>query len=167
MHRLDEGTDCLLEWGALFSKGKSDEQMVSRKFESETPHLDVTFDSTQGRDRYIDDPYVPGDQGYHPLLQWEQTCLNRTQGAQEAPKQPVAAGGASAEDMAIPSRAAVIARRVSAGGGGPPEPPPKDKLCDHCLQVQPCPCPQYDQHDTHECPCDHWNSQREKEKHEQ
>ncbi len=40
-------------------------------------------------------------------------------------------------------------------------------MCDHCLQVTPRPCPQYDEHDTHECPCDHWNSEREKEKHEQ
>ena len=54
-----------------------------------------------------------------------------------------------------------------AGAGGGPEPPPNNKLCDHCLQVTPRPCPWYDEHDTHECPCDHWSSEREKEKHEQ
>ncbi len=54
-----------------------------------------------------------------------------------------------------------------AGAGGGPEPPPDNKLCDHCLQVTPRPCPRYDEHDTHECPCDHWSSEHEKEKHEQ
>ena len=54
-----------------------------------------------------------------------------------------------------------------AAGARAPEPPPDVKLCDHCLQVSPCPCPRYDEHDTPECPCDHWNSEREKEKHEQ
>ncbi len=54
-----------------------------------------------------------------------------------------------------------------ADAGGGPEPPPDNKLCDHCLQVTPRPCPRYDEHDTHKCPCDHWSSEREKEKHEQ
>ncbi len=35
------------------------------------------------------------------------------------------------------------------------------------MQVTPHPCPRYDEHDTHKCPCDHWNSEREKEKHKQ
>ncbi len=48
VHRLDKGTDCLLEWEASFPKGKSDKLMMSRKFESETPNLDLTFDSMQG-----------------------------------------------------------------------------------------------------------------------
>ncbi len=48
VHRLDEGTDCLLEWGALFPKGKHSEQMESRKFEGDVPNLDLTTDSTQG-----------------------------------------------------------------------------------------------------------------------
>ena len=56
VHRLDEGTDCLLEWGASFPKGEHEEQLVLRKFEGEVPNLDLTIDSTQGRDRYIDDP---------------------------------------------------------------------------------------------------------------
>ena len=54
-----------------------------------------------------------------------------------------------------------------AAGAGAPEPPPDTKLCDHCLQVSPRPCPRYDEHDTPECPCNHWNSEREREKHEQ
>ncbi len=85
------------------------------------------------------------------------------------PEQPGPANerGTSVGNTAALSRATMIDRCVSAGGGGPPEPSPEDKLCDHCLQVQPRPCPRYDQHDTHECPCDYWNSQREKEKHEQ
>ncbi len=47
VHRLDEGTDCLLEWGVLFPKGENEEQLVSRKFEGEVPNLDLTIDSTQ------------------------------------------------------------------------------------------------------------------------
>ncbi len=67
VHRLDEGTDCLLEWGTSFPKGKHEGQMVSRKFLGDVLNLDLTVDSVQGRDGFIDDPYVPGDQGYRPL----------------------------------------------------------------------------------------------------
>ncbi len=67
VHRLDEGTDCLLEWGASFPKAEHQGQMESQKFEGDIPNLDLTVDSTQGRDGFIDDPYIPGDQGYHPL----------------------------------------------------------------------------------------------------
>ncbi len=67
VHRLDEGTDCLLEWGASFPKGKHERQMVSSKFLGDVLNLDLTTDSAQGRDGFIDDPYVPGDQGYRPL----------------------------------------------------------------------------------------------------
>ncbi len=88
MHRLDEGTDCLLEWGASFPKGEHEEQLVSRKFEGEVPNLDLTIDSTQGRDGYIDDPYVPGDQGYCPLPHRERACQSRTQSpAWDVPEQ--------------------------------------------------------------------------------
>ncbi len=48
MHRLDEGTDCLLEWGASFPKAEHPEQMESQKFEGDAPNLDLTTDSTQG-----------------------------------------------------------------------------------------------------------------------
>ncbi len=88
MHRLDEGTDCLLEWGASFPKGEHKEQLVSRKFEGVVPNLDLTIDSTQGRDGYIDDPYVPSDQGYRPLPRRECTHQYRTQSpVQGAPEQ--------------------------------------------------------------------------------
>ena len=79
VHRLDEGTDCLLEWGALFPKAEHPDQMESRKFEGDVPNLDLTIDSTQGQDGFIDDPYVPGDQGYHPLPCREQAHQTRTQ----------------------------------------------------------------------------------------
>ncbi len=86
VHRLDEGIDCLLEWGASFPKGEHEEQLESRKFEGEVPNLDLTVDSTQGRDGFIDDPYVPGDQGYHPLSRREHARQSRTQNpAQDAP----------------------------------------------------------------------------------
>ncbi len=144
VHRLDEGTDCLLEWGASFPKGEHEEQLASRKFEGEVPNLDLTVDSTQGRDGFIDDPYVPGDQGYHPLSCQEHAHQSRTQSpAQDAPEQT---GSAKRPDT--PLRVELILgkvtsalRCVAAGGGGGPEPPPEDKLCDHCLQVTPCPCP--------------------------
>ncbi len=88
VHRLDEGTDCLLEWGASFPKGEHKEQLVSRKFKGQVPNLDLTIDSTQGQDGYIDDPYVPGDQGYCPLPHWERACQTRTHSpVQDAPEQ--------------------------------------------------------------------------------
>ncbi len=170
VHRLDEGTDCLLEWGASFPKGENEEQLVSRKFEGEVPNLDLTIDSTQGRDGYIDDLYVPGDQGYHPLPRRECACQTRTQSpAQDIPEQvgPTRRQDASVRVSLAPGKVTPAMRCAVTGGDGGPEPPPKDKLCDHCLQVAPRPCPRYDEHDTHECPCDHWNSECEKEKHEQ
>ncbi len=170
VHRLDEGTDCSLEWGALFPKGKSEEQMVSKKLDSETPNLDLTFDSTQGQDGYIDDPYVPGDQGYCPLPRWDRAHQTHThRSVQEAPEQPGPTGEKEtlAGRLAAPARMTATIKHVGAGGDGGPEPPPEDRLCDHCLQVKPHSCPRYDQHNTHKCPCDHWNSEREKEKHEQ
>ncbi len=170
MHRLDEGTDCLLEWGVSFPKGEHEEQLESRKFEGEVPNLDLTIDSTQGRDGFIDDPYVPGDQGYHPLSHWEHAHQSCTQSpAWDTPEQT---GSAKRPDTSLRvslvlGKVTSATRRVAAGGDGGPEPPPEDKLCNHCLQVTPRPCPRYDEHDTHKCPCDHWNSEREKEKHEQ
>ncbi len=170
VHRLDEGTDCLLEWGALFPKGEHREQMESRKFEGEVPNLDLTVDSTQGRDGFIDDPYVPGDQGYRPLPCREHARQSCTQSpARDASEQN---GSAKHPDTSLRvelvlGKVISVLRRVATGGGGGPEPPPEDKLCDHCLQVTPRPCPRYDEHDTHECLCDHWNSEHEKEKHEQ
>ncbi len=170
MHRLDEGTDCLLEWGASFPKGEHKEQMESQRFEGEVLNLDLTIDSTQGRDGFIDDPYVPGDQGYRPLPCGKCARQSHTQSStRDVPEQ---AGSAKRPDTSlrvelVPGRVTPVPQRMAAGAGGGPEPPPEDKLCDHCLQVTPCPCPRYDEHDTHECPCDHWNSEREKEKHEQ
>ncbi len=170
VHRLDKGTDCLLEWGASFPKGEHKEQMESQKFRGEIPNLDLTIDSTQGRDGFIDDPYVPGDQGYHPLPRRESAHQARTQSStQEVPEQ---VGSAKRSDVSlkvdlVPGRVTSAPQRMVAGAGGGPEPPPENKMCDHCLQVTPRPCPWYDEHDTHECPCDHWNSEREKEKHEQ
>ncbi len=79
VHRLDEGTDCLLEWGASFPKAEHPDQMESQKFEGDVPTLDLTNDSTQGQDGFIDDPYVPGDQGYRLLPRKERTHQARTQ----------------------------------------------------------------------------------------
>ena len=76
MHTLDEG---LLEWGASFPKGEHKEQMESQKFRGEIPNLDLTIDSTQGRDGFIDDPYIPRDQGYHPLPRRESARQARMQ----------------------------------------------------------------------------------------
>ena len=144
VHRLDEGTDCLLEWGALFPKGEHEEQLTSRKFKGEVPNLDLTVDSTQGRDGYIDDPYVPGDQGYRPLPHREHARQTRTQGA--ARDTPEQAGPAKWPDtplrvQMIPGKVTSTKRLVAAGGDGGFELPPEDKLCDHCLQVTPCPLP--------------------------
>ena len=170
MHRLDEGTDCLLEWGVSFPKAGHQSQMESQKFEGDVPNLDLTVDSTQGRDGFIDDPYVPGDQGYCPLPHWEHVRQACTQG----PSRGVSEQTGSAEHPDVPLRVEVVPGKVTsasqwliAGAGGGFEPPPDNKLCDHCLQVTPRPCPRYDEHDTHECPCDHWSSEREKEKHDQ
>ncbi len=170
MHRLDEGTDCLLEWGASFPKGEHKEQMESQRFKGEVPNLDLTIDSTQGRDGFIDDPYIPGDQGYHPLPCRESARQTRTQSStQGIPEQTGSAkrSNVSLKVDLVPGRVTSVPQRMVAGAGGGPEPPPEDKLCDHCLQVTPRSCLRYDEHDTHECPCDHWNSEREKEKHEQ
>ncbi len=169
VHRLDEGTDCLLEWGASFPKGKHSDQMESRKFEGDVPNLDLTTDSTQGRDGFIDDPYVPGDQGYRPLPRREYVCQACTQNpAQNVPEQmgSTKCSDPPGDGLTL-GRVTLVSQRVVAGAGGGPEPPPDNKLCDHCLQAAPRPCPRYDEHDTHECPCDHWSSEREKEKHEQ
>ncbi len=170
VHRLDEGADCLLEWGASFPKGEHKEQMESQRFEGEVPNLDLTVDSTQGRDGFIDDPYVPGDQGYCPLPRREHARQSRTQSpARDTSERAGSAKrpGTSLRVELIPGKVISALQRVAAGAGGGPEPPPNDKLCDHCLQVTPRPCPRYDEHDTHECPCDHRNLEREKEKHEQ
>ncbi len=170
VHRLDEGTDCLLEWGASFPKAKHSTQTESQKFQGDVPTLDLTIDSNQGRDGFIDDPYVPGDQGYRPLPRREPARQARTQSpAQNAPEQMSSTKRSDIPSSVglTPGRVAVALRWMVAGAGGGPEPPPDDKLCDHCLQVAPHPCPRYDEHDTHECPCDHWSSEREKEKHEQ
>ncbi len=169
VHRLDEGTDCLLEWGASFPKAEHPDQMESRKFEGDVPNLDLMTDSTQGRDGFIDDPYIPGDQGYCPLPRREHARQTRTQSpTQDVPEQT---GSTKCPDVPraelAPGRVTLASQRMVAGAGGGPEPPPDNKLCDHCLQVTPRPCPRYDEHDTHECPCDHWSSEREKEKHEQ
>ena len=48
MHRLDEGTDCLLEWGASFPKAEHQSQMESQNFKGDVPNLDLTVKSTQG-----------------------------------------------------------------------------------------------------------------------
>ncbi len=134
------------------------------------PNLNLTIDSTQGRDGFIDDPYVPGDQGYCPLPRREHARQTRTQ----SPAQGASEQTGSAKCPDVPLRVELVPGKVTsasqwmvAGAGGGPEPPPDNKLCDHCLQVTPRPCPWYDEHDTHECPCDHWSSEREREKHEQ
>ncbi len=142
VHRLDEGTDCLLEWGASFPKGEHREQMESRKFEGEVPNLDLTVDSTQGRDGFIDDPYVPGDQGYHPLPRREHTRQSHTQSpARDASKQTSSTKhpDTSLRVEVVPGKVISVPRRVAIGGGRGPEPPLEDKLCDHCLQVTPRP----------------------------
>ena len=72
-------TDCLLEWGALFPKAEHPDQTESQKFEGDVPNLDLTVDSTQGQDGFIDDPYIPGDQGYRPLPRREHARQTRTQ----------------------------------------------------------------------------------------
>ncbi len=170
VHRLDEGTDCLLEWGASFPKTEHSDQRESRKFEGDVPLLDLTTDSTQGRDGFIDDPYVPGDQGYRSLLHRECVREARTQSpARDNPEQTHSAErpGIPANDGIVSGKLTLTAQRMAAGAGGGPDPPPDNKLCDHCLQATPRPCPRYDEHDTHECPCDHWSSEREREKHEQ
>ncbi len=134
------------------------------------PNLDLTVDSTQGRDGFIDDPYVPGDQGYCPLPRREHARQSRTQSpARDTSERAGSAKrpGTSLRVELIPGKVISVPQRMATGAGGGPEPPPDDKLCDHCLQVTPRPCPWYDEHDTHECPCDHWNSEREKEKHKQ
>ncbi len=78
--------DCLLEWGASFPKTEHPDQKESQKFEGDVPFLDLTTDSTQGRDGFIDDPYVPGDQGYHSLLHREHVREVRTQSPAEVPQ---------------------------------------------------------------------------------
>ena len=134
------------------------------------PNLDLTIDSTQGRDGFIDDPYVPGDQGYCPLPRRESACQARAQSSTQGVPEQV--GSAKRSDVSlkvdlVPGRVTSVPQRMVAGAGGGPEPPPENKMCDRCLQVTPHPCPRYDEHDTHECLCDHWNSEHEKEKHEQ
>ncbi len=139
VHRLDEGTDCLLEWGASFPKAEHTEK-ESQKFEGDVPLLDLTADSTQGRDRFIDDPYVPGDQGYRPLPRREHARQARTQsparGASEqadATKHP----GAPVRDGIIAGKVTLTAQWLATGTGGGPDPPPDNKLCDHCLHATP------------------------------
>ncbi len=170
MHRLDEGTDCLLEWGASFPKTEHSDRRESRKFEGDVPFLDLTTDSTQGCDGFIDDPYVPGDQGYRSLLCREHVREARTQSpTRDTPEQTRSAErpDVPANDGMVSGKLTLTAQRMATGAGGGPDPPPDNKLCDHCLQATPRPCPRYDEHDTHECPCDHWSSEREREKHEQ
>ncbi len=170
VHRLDEGTDCLLEWGASFPKAEHQSQMESQKFEGDVPNLDLTVDSTQGRDRFIDDPYVPGDQGYRPLPRREHARQACTQNPSRSASEQTGLAGCPDAPLrveVVPGKVTSASQRMVAGAGGGFEPPPDNKLCDHCLQVAPCPCPRYDEHDTHECPCDHWSSEREKEKHDQ
>ncbi len=99
MHRLDEGTDGRLEWGASFPKAENSDQMESRKFEGDVPNLDLTVDSTQGRDGFIDDPYVPGDQGYCPLPHREQAHQARTQSPARDPSEQT--GSAKRPDVPL------------------------------------------------------------------
>ncbi len=137
------------------------------------PFLDLTIESTQGRDGFIDDPYVPGDQGYHSLPRRERVREVCTQSpAQGTPEQTGSAEhpehpAVPANDGMASGKVTLTAQRIATGTGGGPDPPPDNKLCDHCLQATPRPCPRYDEHDTHECLCDHWSSAHEKEKHEQ
>ncbi len=137
------------------------------KFEGDVPNLDLTVDSTQGRDGFIDDPYVPGDQGYCPLPCQEHARQTRTQNPSRGASEQTGPAGRPLRVEVVPGKVTLASQRMVAGAGGGFEPPPDNKLCDHCLQVTPHPYPRYDEHDTHECPCDHWSSKREKEKHDQ
>ncbi len=127
VHRLDEGTDCLLEWGASFPKAEHSDQKESQKFEGDVPFLDLTADSTQGCDGFIDDPYVPGDQGYHPLPRRERPRQAHTQsptrGTSEQPgsvKRP----NVPVKDGKISGKLTLTAQRMDAGAGGGPVPTP-------------------------------------------
>ncbi len=175
VHRLSEGTDCLLEWGASFPKSEHpvQDQRESQKFGGDVPFLDLTLDSTQGRDGFIDDPYVPGDQGYRTLPCRERTREVHTQNpAQDTPQQTGSTEHQEHADVpvgdgVVSGKVTSTAQRIAAGAGGGPDPPPDNKLCDHCLQATARPCPWYDEHDTHECPCNHWSSESEREKQEE
>ncbi len=145
VHRLSEGTDCLLEWGASFPKSEhsAPDQRESQKFGGDVPFLDLTIDSTQGRDGFIDDPYVPGDQGYHSLPRRERVREVRTQSpARDTPQQTGSAEhqehtDVPAHDGVVSGKVTLTAQRIAAGAGGGPDPPPDNKLCDHCLQATP------------------------------
>ncbi len=114
VHRLSEGTDCLLEWGASFPKSghPAQDQRESQRFGGDVPFLDLMLDSTQGRDGFIDDPYIPGDQGYRSLPRRERTREVRTQSpTQDTPQQ---AGSTEHQERAdVPANDGVVSGKAT------------------------------------------------------